>query len=151
MDPTRLLFASIHCYLAPSRGVALCTRELLEAPAARGAERRAPSMGVLDYRQEVSLDEVLAGLGLPGQRLEAAPAREGTAEVIALTVNGVRVTLLPTSSTRAERSPDPRESALLLDLADQVLDRFWPQALVICGGHSASVSQRTDTYSGQTG
>jgi hypothetical protein len=157
VDPRRLLFASIHCYLAPSSGVALCTRELLEAPAARGAERRAPSMGVLDYRQEVSLDEVLAGLGLPSQRSEAALAREGTAEVIDLTVNGLRVTLLPTSSTRAERSPDPRESALLLDLADQVLERFRPQALLTCGGHPASVPKRPGipkrpgTYFGQTG
>ena len=107
MYPKRLLFASIHFYIASSSGVALCTRELLEAPAARGAARRVLSMGVLDYRQEVSLDEVLAGLGLPGQRFEAALAREGTAEVIDLTVNGVRVTLLPTSSTPARALARP--------------------------------------------
>jgi hypothetical protein len=151
VDPKRLLFASIHSCLAPSGGVARCTRELLEAPAARGAERRVSSMGVLDYRQEVSLDEVLAGLGLPGQRSEAALAGEGTAEVIDLTVNGVRVTLLPTSSTRAERSPYPRESALLLDLVDHLLERFWPQALLTCGGHAASVPKWPGTYFGQTG
>jgi hypothetical protein len=52
VDPKRLLFASIHCYLDPSGGVALCTRELLEAPAARGAERRAFSASVLDYQHD---------------------------------------------------------------------------------------------------
>jgi hypothetical protein len=64
VDPKRLLFASIRSYIAPSSGVALCTRELLEAPAARGADRRAFSAGVLDYQHETSLDEVLAGLEL---------------------------------------------------------------------------------------
>jgi hypothetical protein len=36
----RLLFASIHGYLDPSGGAALCTRELLEAPAAWQADCR---------------------------------------------------------------------------------------------------------------
>ncbi|MGZ3414099.1 MAG: hypothetical protein ACXWNX_10435 [Isosphaeraceae bacterium] len=33
--PMRLLFSSIHCYLDPSSGAALCTGELLELLAAR--------------------------------------------------------------------------------------------------------------------
>ena len=36
MNANRLLFASIHCYLDPSSGAAICTRELLELLAARG-------------------------------------------------------------------------------------------------------------------
>jgi hypothetical protein len=61
VDPKRLLFASIHCYLAPSSGVARCTRELLEAPAARGADRRVFSAAALDSQHETSLAEVPAG------------------------------------------------------------------------------------------
>jgi hypothetical protein len=79
---------------------------------------------VLDNERETTLDEVLGGLELPVQRFQAELGQGGRAEVIDLNANGVRATLLPTASTRAERSPDPRESALYLDLADQFLDKF---------------------------
>jgi hypothetical protein len=82
---------------------------------------------------------VLADLGLPARRFEAALERGRTAEVIDPTVNGVRVTTLPTASTRAERAPDMRESALFLDLADQVLERFRPDVLLTYGGYPASL------------
>ena len=62
------------------------------------------------------------------------------AEVIDLTVNGVRVTLMPTVSSRAERSPDPRESAIFLKLAEPVFDRFRPDVLLTYGrGHPAGL------------
>ena len=57
----RMLLASIHCYLDPSSGEALCTRELLELPAARGMDCPVLTTGILDER-ETSLDEVLATL-----------------------------------------------------------------------------------------
>ena len=61
----RLLFSSIHCYLDPSSGAALCTctRELLELLAGRGMDCRVLTIGVLDPERETSLDEVLAALG----------------------------------------------------------------------------------------
>ena len=112
----RLLFASIHSYLDPSGGAALSTRELLELLAAHGADCRALTAGVLDYERETTLDEVLAGLDLPSQRFRAdLRSPGGSVEVIDLTVNGVRVTLMPTASSRAERSPDMRESACFLE------------------------------------
>ena len=40
--------------------------------------------------------------------------------------SGVRVTLLPTAHSRADRAPNPREAAIFLDLAEQVLERFRP-------------------------
>ena len=82
--------------------------------------------GVLDYERETTLDEVLAGLELPSQRFRADLGLAGLVEVIDLTVDGVRVTLMPTWSSRAERTPDVRESASFLSLIDQVLDRFQP-------------------------
>ena len=57
--------------------------------------------------------------------------------VIDLTVGGIGVTLTPTASSRAERSPDMQESARFLDLADQVLERFRPHVLLTYGGHPA--------------
>jgi glycosyltransferase involved in cell wall biosynthesis len=133
----RLLFSSIHSYLDPSGGAALSTRELLELLAARGADCRVLTAGVLDYERETTFDEVLAGLDLPCQRFRANLGLGGSVEVIDLTVNGVRVTLMPTASSRAERSPDMQESASFLDLADQVLERFRPHVLLTYGGHPA--------------
>jgi hypothetical protein len=133
----RLLFASIHSYLDPSGGAALSTRELLELLAARGTDCRVLTAGVLDYERETTLDEVLAGLDLPSQRIRADLGVAGSVEVIDLTVNGVRVTLMPTASSRAERSPNVQESACFLNLTDQVLDRLRPDVLLTYGGHPA--------------
>jgi Glycosyltransferase Family 4 len=44
---------------------------------------------------------------------------------------------MPTASSRAERSPDLRESAVFLELAEQVFDRFRPDVLLTYGGHPA--------------
>jgi hypothetical protein len=93
--------------------------------------------GALDYERETTLDEVLAGLDLPSQRFKADLGVAASAEVIDLAVDGVRVTLMPAASSRAERSPSTRESASFLDLADQVLDRFRSDVLLTFGGHPA--------------
>ena len=107
-----LLCSSIHCYLDPSSGAALCTRKLLELLAERGMDCRVLTTGILDPERETALDEVFAALELPARRFQAELGKGGAAEVIDLGVNGVRVTLMPTVSSRAERSPDPRESAI---------------------------------------
>ncbi len=131
----RLLFASIHSYLDPASGAALATRELLELLAARGWDCRALTCGVLDYQNETPLEDVLAAIERPTPRVGAALSRGGEAEVFDLEVDGVRVTLLPTAFSRAERAPGPREGAMFLDLADQVLGRFEPEVLLTYGGH----------------
>jgi hypothetical protein len=90
---------------------------LLELLAARGTGCRVLCAGVLDYERETSLEEVLATLGLPAQRFGAELGGGRSADAIDLTVNGVRVTLVPTASSRAERSPDRAEGAVVLELA----------------------------------
>jgi hypothetical protein len=95
----RLLFASIHSYLDPSGGAALSTRELLELLAARGADCRALTAGVLDYERETTLDEVLAGLDLPSQRVRADLGLAGSAEVINLLWQGLPTLPLPSRSS----------------------------------------------------
>src|SRR6516165_8989926 len=101
MSAKRLLFASIHSYLDPSSGAALATRELLELLAGRGWDCRALACGVLDYQNETPLEDVLAAIERPTQRVSAALSRGGQAEVFDLELNGVRVTLLPTAHSRA--------------------------------------------------
>ena len=137
--PVRLLFSSIHCYLDPSSGTALCTRELLELLAARGMDCRVLTTGILDPERETSLGEVLATLELPARWFQAQLGTGRAAEVIDLGVSGVRVTAMPTASSRAERSPDQREAAIFLELAEQVFDRFRPDVLLTYGGHPASL------------
>ena len=131
----RLLFASIHSYIDPSSGAALATREVLELLAARGWDCRALTCGVLDYAQETPLDDVLTALEQPTPRVGAALSLGGEAEVSDLELDGVRVTLLPTHSSRPERSPNPPDAAIFLDLVQQAFNRFRPQVLLTYGGH----------------
>ena len=102
----RLLFASIHSYLDPSSGAALATRELLELLAGRGWDCRAFTCGVLDYQNETPIEDVLESIERPSARSGAALSLGGEAEVFDLEVDGVRVTLLPTSSSRADKAPN---------------------------------------------
>ncbi len=139
MKTDRLLFASIHSYIDHSSGAALATRDLLELLAARGWDCRALTAGVLDYEKETPLEDALATLGRPSARVGAALSRGGEAEVFDLELDGVRATLLPTAHSRAERAPSPREAAIFLDLAEQVLERFRPRALLTYGGHPVSL------------
>jgi glycosyltransferase involved in cell wall biosynthesis len=141
MSRPRLLFASIHGYLDPSSGAALATREILELLAVRGWDCRALTCGVLDFERETSVDALLASLELDGsaRKMGAALGGSATAEVVDLEVGGVRVTLLPTASSRPDRAPDPREGAVFLDLARQVLERFRPDLLLTYGGHRVSL------------
>jgi hypothetical protein len=137
--PHRLLFASIHSYLDPSSGASLATRELLELLAARDWDCRAFTCGVLDFAQETPLQDVLASIEHPTAPVTAALSRGGNAEVFDLESNGVRITLLPTAHSRADKAPTPREAGIFLDLADQVVDRFQPDVLLTYGGHPASL------------
>ncbi len=137
MSKQRLLFSSIHSYLDPSSGAALATRELLELLAARGWDCRALTCGVLDYAQETPLEDVLATIDQPTTRVGAAISRGGEAEVFDLELGGVRITLLPTSHSRADKAPSEREAAIYLDLVDQVFDRFRPDVVLTYGGHPA--------------
>lgn len=143
----RILFASCHGYVDPSSGAAVSTRDLMELFAARGIDARVLSTGILDYARETPLVQVLDRLEAsyrralalqshdPGQAAEGQGVTGGI-EVFDLELDGVRVTLMPTSSSRIGRSPSPAESAAFLDLADQVFDRFRPQVLLTYGGHA---------------
>ncbi len=72
--------------------------------------------------------------------------------MIDLCVNGVRVTLMPRVSSRAERSPEPLEAAIFLDLVEQDFDRFrpavlWATAVLrpasgLCGGRDGWLGQK---------
>ncbi|HLH28617.1 MAG TPA: glycosyltransferase [Acidimicrobiales bacterium] len=140
MSVSRLLFASVHGYVDPSSGAATATRDLLGLLAARGTDGRVLSTGVLDYHREAGLDAILDELGVPVRSPDAALSSGGAVAVRDLELDGVRVTLLPTASSRVERSPNRREASVFLDLASQALDRFRPQVLLTYGGHGANLA-----------
>jgi hypothetical protein len=110
---------------------------LLELLAARGSVYRVLTTAILNPERETSLDEVLAALKPPAQKFQAELRSGGGAEVIDLSLNGVRVTLLPTPSKCAERSPDPREAAIFQELAERVFGRLRHDVLLTYGGHPA--------------
>jgi glycosyltransferase involved in cell wall biosynthesis len=136
---TRIAFISCHSYLDPSSGAARSIRDLLEMLVARGADCRALSTGVLDFRHETPLQAALNTLGVPIRPARATLTPNGEVGVFDLVLRGVRVTLLPTASSRLGRSPDRAESAALLDLAEQVCECFRPQVLLTYGGHPVSL------------
>jgi glycosyltransferase involved in cell wall biosynthesis len=136
----RLLFASCHGYIDPSNGASTATRDLLELLAASGVDCRVLSTGVLDYGRETPLEPILAELGATFDRADAALSDGRTVEVFDLVLGGVRVTLLPTASSRLERSPNLEEARAFLDLANQVLDQFEPEVLLTYGGHPANLA-----------
>jgi glycosyltransferase involved in cell wall biosynthesis len=95
---------------------------------------------VLDYENETPLETVLDPLEVPYDRVRAELAGGGSVEVFDLTLHGVRVTLMPTLSSRADHSPTREESQVFLNLADQVLRRFRPEVVLTYGGHPANLA-----------
>ena len=94
-------------------------------------------------RTETPLENVLDVVGCstdanPPAASAPPSAVAANAEVFDLELDGVRITLLPTAHSRAERAPSPREAAIYLDLAEQVLERFRPEILLTYGGHPVS-------------
>ncbi len=139
MKLERILFASVHGYLDPSSGAALASRDLLELLAGRGVDCRVLSTGILDFERETTLEEILDPLPMPYEWAVAVLPGGTEVEVADLSLDGVRITLMPTSSSRADRAPTLDEGRAFFELADQVLARFRPQVLLTYGGHPASL------------
>ncbi len=140
MTLKRVLFAALHGYLDPGSGAAVCSRDVLEMLADQDVDCRALSTGLLDFEEETAIETVLDPIGVRYERRKAVLGAGRSAEVIDLTLSKVRVTLLPTASSRFERAPTPEEAGNWLNLAEQALDRFRPQIVLTYGGHPASIA-----------
>lgn len=139
MSVTKVLFASTHCILDPSSGAALATRDILELLSRHGVTCRALCCGVLDYEQPTAIQTVLETLGTPYRSVEARRTDGFSIPVFDLEPNGVRTTIVPTASSRADQAPNLEESRAWLDLGEQALDRFRPDVLLTYGGHPAGL------------
>ncbi len=79
--------------------------------AMRGMDCRELSAGMPHLERETSLDDVLATLELLARRFREELERGRSARVTELVVDGVRVAIMPTAPTRAERTLDSRQSS----------------------------------------
>ena len=139
MTLQRLMFASCHAYIDPISDAAWMARGILRLLAARGVHCRAITTGVLDGEREATLPSILEAQGHSFTSAIAELSRTGSVEVLDLTLDGVRVTLMPTASSLGDRAPDRAEALAFLDLAMQAIARFQPQVLIISGGHPADL------------
>jgi hypothetical protein len=129
----RLLFCSNHCYLDPSSGAALATRDLLELLAARGWACGALSGPRLDFETRPTLESLLQAHGLPFDA-RAAPSDGAPFRLFHLPVRGVPVTLYEPAAQPPGRPPAPHDGRHFLPVLDGVLDRFRPDVLLTYGG-----------------
>ena len=125
--------------LDPSGGAATATRDLLELLAAAGWTAAPFCGGLLDAQRPTPPEAVLEGMAIPWRRAQAALPGGGGAGVLDAESAGVRVTLMPFASSRAEAAPTRSEGAAWLALAETILDRFRPDVLLTYGGHPASL------------
>ncbi len=135
----KILFASAHCVIDPSSGAAIATRELLESLVALGDDCRAFCMGIFDYHHETRPEDFLSSLEAEIHMALAEAASGAEVSIFDLALNGVRTTIVPTQSSRADRSPTHAESIAFLDLYEVILDRFQPDLVLTYGGHPVGI------------
>ena len=131
--PPRLLFASYHCFLDPSSGAAIATRDLLELLAGGGWKVRVLCGPNLDFERRESLPQLLSDQGI---RFEERPCNTGPVpfSVLHFLQNGVPVTVfMPARPGR--RTPFSQDGVTFLALFQGVLDEFQPNILLTYGGH----------------
>ncbi len=135
----KILFASTHCLIDPSSGAAIATRELLESLVDLGDDCRALCMGIFDYHHETKAEDVLSSLKSEVHVAVAEAASGAEVPIFDLILNGVRTTIVPTQSSRADRAPTHGESIAYLDLYEVILDRFQPDVVLTYGGHRIGI------------
>ena len=133
-SPPRLLFCSYHCYLDPSNGAALATRDLMELLAGSGWPCGVFSGPQLDYEQGESLPQLLSDYRL---QVEVRRASAGPADfsVYHLVQGGLPISVYHTPNTRPYQPPGRDDGLAFLSLLEQVLDKFRPDVLLTYGGY----------------
>jgi len=131
--PGRLLFASYHCYLDPSSGAALATRDLLRMLAARGWQCRVLCGPQLDFEAGESLPQLLSDQGI---RWASSSCSAGPTPFTLLQFDqaGVPVIIYSPSAGRAP-VPTGAEGLPFIALLERLLETSRPDAVLTYGGH----------------
>src|SRR6185437_15778738 len=127
----RILFCSYHCYIDPSSGAALATRDLLELLTQRGWPCGVVCGPTLDFEGGGPLEQILADQRLPVERL-AGPEVEGSSTLYNFVRAGVPVTVY--SPSGIPRPAGQAEGDAFLRLFEEVAERFQPDILLTYGG-----------------
>jgi glycosyltransferase involved in cell wall biosynthesis len=140
----RFLLANNHCISDSTAGVAHSLRTIIRFLAEAGHTCQVLTTARFDAGVTFTLDEHLATLGVPHERLDGQDAaltraprpvrRRFTASVVRYALDTVPVTLLRTRH-HDEARPDPGETAQYLALAERLLDDFAPDQLIACNSH----------------
>jgi len=130
----RLLFCSYHCYVDPSSGAALATRDLLELLAARGWTCGVFSGPTLDFEESPPLHQILADHQLSFERHEATD-RSTAFRVYHFEQNGIPVSLFDPIGADPRQPPTRGEGEPFLTLFQGIVERFRPDVLLTYGGH----------------
>ena len=136
-----MLFSSYHCYLDPSSGAAIATRDLLELLARHGWGVRVFCGPSLDFERGQSLPLLLSDQGIAFQErpCDAGPV---PFSLVHFLQSRVPVTVFMPQHGHAHDKrghgtrPSSQEGATFLAVFQQVLDDFQPHVLLTYGGHS---------------
>jgi glycosyltransferase involved in cell wall biosynthesis len=129
----RLLLASYHCYVDPSSGAAIATRDLLHLLVKRGWDVRVFCGPALDFEQGESLPQLLSDQGIPFHEVRRSATRLPYS-VLQFQDHALRAAVY-VPSVRQGRVPSREEGAVFLDLLNGALDDFRPHLLLTYGGH----------------
>jgi glycosyltransferase involved in cell wall biosynthesis len=140
----RFLLVNNHCISDPTAGVAHSLRTIVRWLAEAGHACHVLTTARFDAGVTFTIDEHLAGLGIPVERLPGkdpsltgAPRglrRQFTRPVVRYAVATVPVTMLVTRH-HDEARPDPSEATQYLALVERRLDDFAPDQMIACNSH----------------
>lgn len=139
--PGKLLFCSQHCYLDPSSGAAIATRQLFELLAERGWRCEVLCGPRMDFEEEPSLPRTLNDHGIPYRVLYAT---DGPVPFVVFKCRpeGVPVTVFQAPPVRhyfpalspPRREPTREEGCAFLALVERQLAQAPPDAMLTFGG-----------------
>ncbi len=134
----RLLFASYHCYVDPSSGAAVSTRELLRLLSQAGWSVRALCGPRLDFTRHESIAQLLADEGIAFR--ETASLWEGLqCSVLSFADDAIESKVLVCGDFRP-RDAAPQAERLFVSAVKQVLDTWRPEVLLTYGGDRIGAS-----------
>ncbi|WP_275542153.1 glycosyltransferase [Fimbriiglobus ruber] len=132
----RVLFVSYHCYVDPSSGAALCTRDLFELLTARGWKCAVVTGPQLDDHSATPIGTVLAKR--PGIQRVSGQVGTLSFSVYRSDADGFPVTIVAPDPPSAHRQPIREEVAAFHDVVKRTVADFRPDVVLTYGGDPAS-------------
>ena len=137
-QPT-LVFASPYCLIDGSSGAAVATQEWLHLLAAAGMRCQAYCSALLDFDEEVCLEQSLANLCLPYDLRKEAVAG-ACVRMLSTRLGDLPVTIFRNQFTRL--GPLPQEQPAFLALYQRFLEAVSPDVVLTYGGDPLAQAMR---------